>query len=278
MYWLFIATLFSFGFVQLFKGSQRRGEYAPVVVTANYITLSLALGTYLVLTGHWAVDANILKVGISIGITFISAMLMMTHALTIAGVSPVVTAFRLSMLLPVALGVWIWSEPISFLQLVGIALAIIALALMTHHSPSAQHKHGTKVFIVILIVFLIQGIAMTCMRWVHYAGLDAQRLNVLMFIGTTAGLLGSIFVLMRRKPIQKKDVQVGVGIGLYNAIALSITLTALSMFPGTIYFPVVGCSVVLLDNLFAHFYWKERLARPAMAGVGLAFFAIILVM
>ena len=33
--WLVLAVLSSFGFGQLFKWSQRRGYYAPVVVTTN---------------------------------------------------------------------------------------------------------------------------------------------------------------------------------------------------------------------------------------------------
>jgi len=39
----------------------------------------------------------------------------------------------------------------------------------------------------------------------------------------------------------------------------------------------MGCVVVALDNLAAHFYWRERLDRQAMIGVGLALIAITLV-
>lgn len=277
MHWVFIAIFFSFGFVQLFKGSQRRGEYAPVVVSANYLALSSSLALYLYFTNQWIFTPDIFKVGICIGITFIASMLIMTYALTVAGVAPVMTSFRLSMLVPVALSVWIWSEPMTLLQLIGITLAIVALVLMTHNKSSQHPLKGTKALVIILIIFLIQGIGMTCMRWVHYAGLDPHRINVLMIIGATAGTLGWIFVFFRRQTFQAKDVYVGMGIGLYNALALSIVLTALSVVPGTVYFPIVGCSVVLLDNLAAHFFWKEYLTRPAIAGVALAIVAITLV-
>ncbi|MBT3605899.1 MAG: hypothetical protein HN521_22770 [Candidatus Latescibacteria bacterium] len=278
MHWVFIAIFFSFGFVQLFKGSQRRGEYAPVVVSANYLALSTSLALFLFFTDQWTFTPDIFKVGICIGITFITAMLLMTYALTVAGVAPVMTSFRLSMLVPVALSVWIWSEPITPLQLTGITLAIVALALMTHNKSSTHPLRGTKAFAMILLIFSIQGIGMTCMRWVHYAGLDPYRLNVLMIIGATAGTLGWIFVIIRRQTFRAKDIYVGMGIGLYNTLALSIVLTALSVVPGTVYFPIVGCSVVLLDNLSAHFFWKEYLTRPAIAGVALAIVAITLVM
>ena len=106
MPWLFLSIFMSFGFVQLFKASQRRGEYGPVVVSANYIALSLVLCLILMLTNNLSLSFDILKVGISIGISFIASMLIMTYALTVSSASPVLTSFRISMLVPTALGVW----------------------------------------------------------------------------------------------------------------------------------------------------------------------------
>jgi len=277
MIWLILAILFGFGFVQLFNWSQRRGEYAPVVVSTNYLTLSLAVASYLAFNHNLTYSPAIFKVGMISGIFFVSSMLVMTHALTIASAAPVITSFRLSLLLPVALGVYIWAEPITFVQIAGITLAVVALALMIRTKPKTHHLRGLKAFALIVVIFLIQGITFTCMRWIHYAGLDPDRLKVLSVIGLTAGIVGSLFILIQNRRPAKNEILMGAGIGLYNAIALSIVFTALSILPGTIYFPTVGCSIVLLDNLFAHFFWKERLSRPAIAGVGLAILAIVLV-
>ena len=70
----------------------------------------------------------------------------------------------------------------------------------------------------------------------------------------------------------------GAGIGLYNTIALGFTLTALSKFPGTQFFPIMGVSVVMLDVVVAHLVWKEPLSLPAKIGAGVSIAAIILVM
>ena len=278
MHWLVLAILFGFGFIQFFNWSQRRGEYAPVVVSTNYLVLSLAVGAYLALQHNLTYSPAIFKVGIISGVFFISSMLVMTYAFTITNTAPVITSFRLSLLLPVALGVYLWSEPITLVQITGIVLAVIALALMTRTKPQTHHLRGLKAFALIIAIFLIQGITFTCMRWIHYAGLDPDRLKVLSVIGFTAGSVGSLFILIQNKRPATNELLMGAGIGLYNALALSIVFTALSIIPGTIYFPTVGCSIVVLDNLFAHFFWRERLSRPAIAGVGLAVLAIILVM
>ena len=277
MSWLVLAILFGFGFIQLFNWSQRRGEYPPVVVSTNYLALSIAVGSYLALQNNLVFSPDILRVGIISGVFFVSSMLVMTYALTIANAAPVITSFRLSLLLPVALGVYIWSEPISPIQISGICLAVIALALMTRTQSQTHQLSGFKAFALLIIIFAIQGITFTCMRWIYYAGLDPQRINVLCTIGFTAGVGGWLYVLSQKKRPTKNELLMGTGIGLYNACALSVVFTALSILPGTIYFPTVGCSIVLLDNLFAHFFWKEPLSRPAIAGVGLAIVAIVLV-
>lgn len=81
----------------------------------------------------------------------------------------------------------------------------------------------------------------------------------------------------RRRP-RRQDLLMGVGIGLYNLVTLSVNLVALSQVPGTLYFPLQGCAVVLLDNLCAQFWWRETLSRPALAGAVLGVLAMLLVL
>lgn len=69
----------------------------------------------------------------------------------------------------------------------------------------------------------------------------------------------------------------GIGIGLYNLLALTVLLLALARVPGTIYFPAHGCAVVILDNLAAHFFWREPLSKSAFFGAIIGSVAMILV-
>ena len=39
-----------------------------------------------------------------------------------------------------------------------------------------------------------------------------------------------------------------MGIGAYNLLALLVILKTLSLVPGAVFFPVLGCAVVVLDN------------------------------
>ncbi len=277
MYWLPLAALFEFGFAQLFKSSQRRGFYAPVVVSANYLMLSGVLSTYLLVTGQFALTPQLLKVGIVTGCVFIFAMSIMTRALQMAAVGAVLTAFRIAVIVPVAASVAIWGESVSAGQVAAVGLALGALFLMTFRPGQSGGGIGLKTLGVILPVFCCQGVSHTCLRWVHYAGLDGQLPQVLCVIGGTAGTLGALWVVLKGHRPRVGETVMGLGIGLYNMTALLVILTTLSKVPGAVFFPVLGCAVVILDNISAHFYWKEYLSRPAVVGVILAVGAIILV-
>ena len=181
------------------------------------------------------------------------------------------------MIVPVAVGVWMWGEAISITQIGGIGLALLALFLMTRAARETHRLNGAKALGLVALIFCCQGISHSCLRSVHYAGLDEQLLKVLLVIGLTAGALGTVVVAIRGRRPNRAELLMGIGIGLYNLVALVVILTTLSRVPGTVFFPVLGCTVVTLDNLAAHFYWKEPLSPPAVAGVALAVCAIFLV-
>jgi drug/metabolite transporter (DMT)-like permease len=277
LHWLFLSVILDFGFVQFFKLGERRGYYGPVVVTTNYITVAIGIGAYLLLTDSWILPERTIETGFVTGFLFISSMLLMNFALTIAPVGSVLSAFRIAIIVPVFFGVYLWDEPLEVTQAVGLLLALFALVLMTPKAKVNARFTGFRAFGLLGLICLWQGFSHTSLRSVHYKGLDDAFLQVLMLTGATAGLIGAIFILLKKGRPTLPAVKLGVFIGAYNAGALCVILTALSKLPGTLFFPVMGCSVVLLDNLFAHFYWHERLNRPAMAGVCVAILALALV-
>jgi len=279
LHWLLLTAGLSFGFGQLFKWSQRRGCNAPTVVSANYIALATVLAGWHLWNGNDFTAPASLIVGGSMGVAFIVAMLVMTAALERAPVAMVLTSFRLAILAPVVVSVWLWGESLSVTQGAGIALALVALAMINSaRSPAATGPVGAEALLTGLLVFATQGVGQVCLRWVHYAGLDEQRLTVLMTCAATAGVAGSAFVLLQGYRPQWRDVRMGVGIGLFNMVCLGTILSALSELDGTLFFPVTGCLIVLLDGLFAHFWWKERLGLLGVFGAGLGAIAMLLVL
>lgn len=275
MLWLFPVVLLNFGFGQLFKWSQRCGHSAPVVVTANYLVLSTALCAYFVITQDaWPSLRAPAILGAITGFSFIVSMLTMTHALASIDAASTLTSFRLSIIVPIAVGTWIWGELITPLQAIGIALALCSLCLLTWRRAGTRAADKSP---LVLLIFALQGLSLCCLHWVHHAGLDEQRQYVLMFTALTAGILGGLFVIARRIQVKREALLAGAGIGLFNLVALSVTLTALAKIQGTIFFPLSGCGVVILDNAFAQFIWREPLGRTGFVGAALGALAMLLI-
>ena len=285
MIWLTLAVFSSFTFGQLFKWSQRRGFYAPLVVTTNYSVVALLLSGVLLLGDGFRLDRQVLLVGSVTGVMFISSMLLWTWALTVSNVATALMAFRLSMLVPIVAGAVLWQEAVSGAQVIGISMALGALLLMSLGGHSETHTVSRlRQALIAFAVFAAQGTVQVCNRWVRPAGLDDRHLEVLVIITGTAAILGTLAVLRRRErlPVAGRGglpaLRMGAGIGVFNAGALVIMLIALSQFDGAQYFPINGCAVVILDCLFAHFLWKDRLSTLAIIGAALGGGSMFLVL
>ncbi len=278
MHWLPLAFAMEFGFGQAFKWSEQRSHYAPVVVSTNYLVLASLLAVYYMVKGELSIDSRTALLGLVTGTIFVSAMLTMTYTLTLVKASAVLTAFRMSLVVPTAVSALVWGEPFSGGQVFGVLLAICALVLMTRDAGALIHLGNKQSLVLVMLVFCLQGSSLTCLRWVQYAGLGSDQPKFLMVTGLVAGLWGLLFLVLNRHRPLSGELATGVGIGIYNLAALMVILTALEQVPGTIFFPLMGCTVVVLDNLAARFLWQEQLPRTTLAGIALALLAIVIVL
>jgi drug/metabolite transporter (DMT)-like permease len=272
-----LSIVSDFVFIQLFKFSQRKGYHAPIVVATNYLVVAVTLSAFLLLRGEFTFSDGAIRTGLMTGIVFISSLSIMTRVMDSVAVGAVLTAFRISIVVPIVLGVCVWGEPLALEQVGGILLTLAALLLMTSGAGRSKTLTGIKTFGLLMAVFLVQGGSHSCLRSVHYTGLDNEFVQVILLTGATAGTIGAIFVALNIRVPRRPELAMGATIGFYNAVVLCIVMIALSKMPGTLFFPIMGCSVVVLDNLAAHFVWKERLNRLAGVGVGVAVLGIVLV-
>jgi len=275
---LALSCLFDFGFTQLFKMSQRRAYAAPVVVPVNYLVIAILLGATLAATDRLETSPQVIRIGVVTGIAFICSMAMMTWALEVAHVAVVLVAHRLSVVVPVIAALCLWQEEAQVVQFLGLGVAVVGLWLVTGSESTHRHHRGLAAMGIVAGVFLLQGTGHSCLRWVSHAGLDDHIFSVLFFVAVTAGILGAMRVAVSGIRPRRPEILMGVGIGLFNLVALATILETLSRFPAIIFFPVLGCTIVILDSLTAHFGWKEKLHRRAWFGVALAVVAIVMVL
>ena len=133
---------------------------------------------------------------------------------------------------------------------------------MSRHAQHRTTVRGLKALAMLALIFALQGMSSSCLRWVHYAAWAPPTCRLLMVIGFTAGTIGAARALFRaRRRPRRRDLAMGAGIGSFNLVALSIILMTLERVPGTVFFPLMGCGVVILDNLTAPLF-VEGAAQP----------------
>ena len=275
---LALAIITSFVFGQLFKWAQRLGCHAPLVVTVNYLVVALLIALYLLCQGEIALSATVWKVGLVTGFVFIVAMCLMTWALTVSDVATILTAFRLAIVVPIIASVILWQEVVTPIQIVGITMALVSLLLMSGGARALTKgtllRHGG----LAIAVCTMQGVSHTGARWVHHAGLDDRHMEVLLVTAATAGLLGTLALVVLRRPVDRASVRMGIGIGVFNLVALAILLATLARFQSAQFFPISGCALVIMDNVFAHLVWRERLSLLSAIGAVIGGGSMLLVL
>ena len=217
-------------------------------------------------------------IGAATGVCLISTMLALTRGLEVNHSAPILTSFRLSILIPVVASTMFWQETLSRTQGVGIGLALTSLMLMTQRVGKEKIGHSSHQGVgLICLVFFLHGAGMVCMRWIHHAGLDDQRQQVLLVASLIAGTGGAIFSWVVRCPLRKTDLIMGSSLGLFNLFGLTVMLTAISKLDASVFFPIQGCATVILDNLFSHLYWRERLTSQTAVGAALGAASMFLI-
>ena len=165
------------------QGRSTTGYHSPTVVSTNYLVVGASLMIYLAATEQLIVPIGALVTGLVTGSVFVSSLVLMTRMLERAPVGAVFTAFRMSIVVPVVFGVLLWQEPLAPGQMAGISLAILALVMMTSGMDATRHITGWKIVGLLLAVFLLQGLSHSCLRSVHYNGLDDSFVQIVMVTG-----------------------------------------------------------------------------------------------
>lgn len=277
MKWLMLAVLMDSAFGQAFKLSQHRGFQAPLVVAASYFSLGLCLLTFLLLRSTPVPPLEVWLMGLFMGAIFLPSMLVFNHALHRAPVGMVVTTFRMGIVLPMVIGVVIWNEALTYLQAAGVSLALVSLAFMTRPREAVSWLPPKELVGLLLLLFGMQGVCYSLMRAVQYWGLVEYQISILCIVGLTAGTLGFLYAGFVRVRRQSSALIFGGLVGAYNSLTLPVIMIALSYLPGTQYFPLAACGAVVLDNLCAHFIWRERLTPTNTLGVLMALVSLALI-
>jgi len=212
---------------------------------------------------------------LALGLLFIIVFNLMARTSQKIGVSAASVATKMSLAIPVLLGVFLYKEALSLLKGLGILFALAAV-----YFAATKEKKGiiSKEFLFLpVLVFLGSGCIDAALQFfeeVHVKPKELPLFSATVF--AAAGSIGICFILLQsyKKPIKFniKNSIAGIGLGIPNYFSIFFLLKALQN-PA----PLNNVAIVMFSTLLGIVLFKEKLTKTNWGGIALAVISIFLV-
>jgi len=209
------------------------------------------------------------------GFLFIIVFFVFAHSAQKAGVAITAVASKMSVVIPVSIGIVIYGDSYNLLKIAGILLAFPSFLLIF----SQRQKGATNQRYILLPIILFFGTGGNDSIMKH-----AQKFYVadeyLLFLGTIFTLsliIGVIFRMFSPKRLNNaqitsnwKSIAGGIVLGILNYLSTMYFLKSLAIFESSVFFPVFNVSVVSMGALIGLLIFKEKLHLNNWLGILLA--------
>ncbi len=281
MLFLLLSILFSSCVFFTFKYFTKFGISILPAITVNYF-LAAAFGYFssgetttanLLLNQPWFLMAAIT------GSTFILTFFVFAVSTQKVGVAMTVVSSKMSIVLSVAVGIFLIAEPFRLLQFFGMLAALLAFYL-TNKGRSEVNIERKYLFLPALI-FIGTGANDSLMKLsgVYYADRDEiQFLTVTFFAAFLIGLGFLLYQVFRNSlKISWKDILAGIVLAAFNWYSTYFFIKGLYILPISLFIPVFNAALVLIAAVSGYFFFGEKLTVLNRIGIMLAIVAIVII-
>ena len=282
MIYLILAILFSTGVfvaMRLFERFQLDNHQA---LMWNYV---FAAGTGFLLCKQFDTPSQLVGepwFGLSLitGFWFIFTYLLMTASTQRSGVTVTSLSSKLSVVLPTLAGVVLFHERLNGVAVIGIVLALVALALVVYKKKPSTKTNKIS-WLLPVSIFFGTGTGDILMKLTEQRnGADDMSFMIafIYFIALLFGILIVTYDLIRgRSKWLWKNALGGIGLGVINFFSTFCIYHAMRCFDNVVLFPVYNIGVVSLTALTGWLLFKEKLTWRNYLGLAIAIIAVILI-
>jgi drug/metabolite transporter (DMT)-like permease len=281
---LLLSILFSTGLFVIFKYF---GIYKIDILKAIFVNYIVALTLGFTLAERSFSIAELPNQpwfygAIFLGALFVSIFFVMAKTAQINGVAVTSVAGKMSVVIPVFFGVFLYNESVSFLKILGIFIALVAVYLASVKEEKSTHKNAGLLFPVLL--FLGSGVIDTTLKFVEVNYVEKEDVSV--FSGSLFGcaaFFGLIILMIKsikkREPFGKRNVIAGIILGVPNYFSIVFLIKALQTdsFESSTLFTINNVGIVVVSTLVGILLFKEHFSFKNKIGVALAIVGIVIV-
>lgn len=214
-----------------------------------------------------------------LGILFFVIFYTMAHVASTIGVGVSSAASKLSLIIPVVYGAFILNEPLSFLRIMAVLLAIPAVLLMTY-KPS--EKINLNQLLLPFVIFIGSGIIDVSINLIQKNLNGHNPASIIILIFSMAFLSALVYSILKKHQLLKegKGVLYGILLGIPNYFSIHFMVLALrSNFLNSGQFYLVNnASVMLLTFLLAWLFFSEKLNWVKIIGIVISLLSIYFIL
>ncbi len=217
-----------------------------------------------------------------LGMMFILIFNLMARTSQQLGVSVASVATKMSLVIPVLLGIWIYGEQLRSLKVAGIILALAAVYFASIKESRIELRK--KSLILPGLVFLGSGIIDASIKYLEEFYVKSAEFPI--FSASAFGAAatsGIVFITVQsirdQFRIALRDILGGIALGIPNFFSIYFLLRALQTegLNSASLFTINNVAIVMLSTLLGIVLFKEQLTIKNWAGIGMAVISIILV-
>ena len=244
------------------------------------------------LFGIWSYDAplnvdNILQsewLFGAIGLAFLFIAIFNVMALTAQrnGLSVVSVASKMSVIIPVIFGIYVYNESVGAQKIIGILLALVAVYL-TSVRPKTTSNLNKGLWLPILL-FFGSGTIDTSIKYIETTYVPENGIPIFSAtIFAFAFLIGSSLLIIKsfKAPIKLplKTFVAGGVLGIVNYYSMYYLLKALNHenLESSTLFTVNNVAIVMISTVLGLLVFKESISKTNWFGIVLAVVSIVLV-
>lgn len=216
---------------------------------------------------------------IFLGFLFISIFFVMATTAQKNGVSVASVASKMSVVIPIIFGIYMYDESTGIQKIIGICFALIAVYLASVKSNSKINFK--KNLLLPVLLFLGSGTIDTSIKYIETTYVPDNGIPIFSAsIFGIAAILGVITTLIKKDfGFNLKSLVSGLILGIVNYGSIYFLLKALDneLFESSTLFTVNHVGIMMCSTLIGLLAFKEKLSVKNWLGLGLAVVAITLV-
>lgn len=284
MIYLFCSILISSTLYVIFKCFQRFGVKTFEAIVVNYIT-ACATGFILyppALALNQIPETLWFQGTFLLGFLFIAVFMIMALTAQRSGLSTASVASKMSVVLPILFGYFVYQETLGVIRVAGMFLALVAVYLSAVKDEATVFSWKSLSFPILL--FLGSGAIDILLKYTEKHYVPDEEISVFSSsIFGMAGILGilySAFLSIRKRVhFGIKEFMGGIALGIPNYFSIYFLLKALKteVLPSSTLFTINNVGIVLLSSMLGVWIFRERMLTRNWIGVGLAALSIWLI-